>query len=93
MASVNCKTYDEGIHREAELFNYLFTSGQSRALQYAFLAERKAIQVTSRWCFLLDISSISLYAIHCCYMLPSLLKHNTERKQATCHSLSIEVVS
>lgn len=34
--------YEEGIKKEAELFMYLQQSGQARALQYAFLAERQA---------------------------------------------------
>ncbi|XP_007529865.1 peroxisomal bifunctional enzyme [Erinaceus europaeus] len=37
--------YEEGIKRETELFLYLQQSGQARALQYAFLAERNA----SKW--------------------------------------------
>ncbi|KAK2493852.1 hypothetical protein MC885_019123 [Smutsia gigantea] len=34
--------YEVGIKKEEELFMYLQKSGQARALQYAFLAERKA---------------------------------------------------
>ncbi|XP_037381128.1 peroxisomal bifunctional enzyme [Talpa occidentalis] len=34
--------YEEGIKKEEELFIYLQRSGQARALQYAFLAERHA---------------------------------------------------
>ncbi|XP_053421541.1 peroxisomal bifunctional enzyme isoform X2 [Nycticebus coucang] len=34
--------YEEGIKKEQELFMYLLQSGQARALQYAFLAEREA---------------------------------------------------
>lgn len=34
--------YEVGIKKEEELFLYLFQSGQARALQYAFFAERKA---------------------------------------------------
>ncbi|NP_001127606.1 peroxisomal bifunctional enzyme [Pongo abelii] len=34
--------YEVGVKKEEELFLYLFQSGQARALQYAFLAERKA---------------------------------------------------
>lgn len=37
--------YEVGIEKEAELFMYLRQSGQARALQYAFLAERNA----SKW--------------------------------------------
>lgn len=34
--------YEVGIKKEEELFMYLLESGQARALQYAFLAERNA---------------------------------------------------
>ena len=34
--------YETGIKKEEELFMYLQKSGQARALQYAFLAERSA---------------------------------------------------
>ncbi|KAM6160628.1 peroxisomal bifunctional enzyme [Erethizon dorsatum] len=34
--------YEEGIKKERELFQYLRQSGQARALQYAFFAERSA---------------------------------------------------
>jgi hypothetical protein len=34
--------YEVGIKKEAELFKYLQESGQARALQYAFFAERNA---------------------------------------------------
>lgn len=34
--------YEVGIQKEAELFMYLRQSGQARALQYAFFAERNA---------------------------------------------------
>ncbi|XP_036987183.2 peroxisomal bifunctional enzyme isoform X1 [Artibeus jamaicensis] len=40
-AAVRCP-YEEGIKKEEELFMYLKQSGQARALQYAFLAERNA---------------------------------------------------
>ncbi|NXX80272.1 ECHP enzyme, partial [Urocolius indicus] len=34
------KPFVEGIQKERELFNFLLTSGQAQALQYAFFAER-----------------------------------------------------
>lgn len=37
--------YEEGIKKEAELLLYLWQSGQARALQYAFFAERS----TNKW--------------------------------------------
>lgn len=37
--------YEVGIKKEEELFMYLRKSGQARALQYAFLAERNV----SKW--------------------------------------------
>ncbi|XP_036207083.1 peroxisomal bifunctional enzyme isoform X1 [Myotis myotis] len=40
-AAAQCP-YEVGIKKEAELFMYLRQSGQARALQYAFLAERNA---------------------------------------------------
>ncbi|KFP82712.1 Peroxisomal bifunctional enzyme, partial [Acanthisitta chloris] len=39
------RPFAEGVRRERELFQVLLTSGQARALQYAFFAER----ATQRW--------------------------------------------
>jgi enoyl-CoA hydratase/3-hydroxyacyl-CoA dehydrogenase/3,2-trans-enoyl-CoA isomerase len=44
MASVTEPTYEQGIAKEKEFAYVLFFSGQARALQYAFFAQRKAIQ-------------------------------------------------
>lgn len=41
--AVQASTYlpfPEGIRKERELFNFLLTSGQAKALQYAFFAQR-----------------------------------------------------
>lgn len=37
--------FAEGIHKEKELFLFLFTSGQAKALQYAFFAQR----ISEKW--------------------------------------------
>ena len=45
MAAVTEPTFEGGKLREKEFAFILFSSGQSRALQYAFFAQRKAVQV------------------------------------------------
>ena len=44
MSSIG-RSFEEGCELEQQFAVYLFTSGQSRALQYAFLSQRKATQV------------------------------------------------
>ncbi len=45
MAAVESESFEAGCVKEQELALTLFTSGQARALQYAFFAERTAPKV------------------------------------------------
>lgn len=45
MAAVETSSFALGMEKEMEYAALLFQSGQARALQYAFFAQRKAVQV------------------------------------------------
>jgi hypothetical protein len=45
MAAVEADSFESGKRKEMEYAAILFQSGQAAALQYAFFAQRKAVQV------------------------------------------------
>lgn len=45
MAAVETDSFESGKRKELEYASVLFQSGQAAALQYAFFAQRKAMQV------------------------------------------------
>ncbi|KAK2502531.1 hypothetical protein MC885_015788 [Smutsia gigantea] len=65
--------YEVGIKKEEELFMYLQKSGQARALQYAFLAERKATKVIT----LAILANVLHSMIHCVALCPE-QKHSPD---------------